>query len=114
MPVSTLGGLLAFGVLFSVFNALFEEVFFRGILFDAIESQWGVWIAVVVSAFLFGCGHMHGYPSGILGSALAGIYGLCLGWLRVFSGGIGFPVVAHIVADATILTIVARSTVVSS
>lgn len=107
LPVHTLGGVFAAGVLFSLFNALFEETIFRGVLFDAIESQWGVAVAVAATAFLFGYGHMHGYPPGILGAALAGIYGLCLGWLRVFSGGLGLPVLAHIAADATIFTIVA-------
>jgi len=109
LPISALGGVLAVGVLFSVFNALFEELVFRGVLFDAVESQWGVWVAVVATAFLFGYGHMRGYPPGPLGAFLAGIYGLCLGWLRVFSGGIGLPVMAHIAADTTIFTIVARS-----
>jgi uncharacterized protein len=109
IPVSTLGGTLAVGVLFSIFNALFEEVIFRGILFDAIESQWGNWVAIVATAFLFGYGHMRGYPSGPLGAVLAGIFGLCLGWLRVFTAGIGLPFIAHIAADATIFTIVVSS-----
>jgi membrane protease YdiL (CAAX protease family) len=109
LPVATLGGIVAAGVLFSLCNALFEELIFRGILFDAIESEWGVWIAVAGTAFLFGYGHLGGYPPGPVGAVLAGIYGLCLGGLRVFSGGLGLPVAAHIAADATIFTIVARS-----
>lgn len=112
LPASTLGGIVAMGVLFSVFNALFEEIIFRGVLFDSVESQWGVWVAVIATAFLFGYGHMRGYPPGALGAVLAGVYGLCLGWLRVFSGGLGLPVIAHIAADATIFTIVARSGVI--
>lgn len=109
LPIRTLGGVLAVGILFSIFNALFEEIIFRGVLFDAVESQWGIGVAVVATAFLFGYGHMHGYPPGILGAVLAGIYGICLGWLRTFSGGLGLPVIAHIAADATIFTIVARA-----
>lgn len=58
---------------------------------------------------VFGCGHLHGYPPGPLGAVLAGLYGLGLGWLRVFSGGLGWPVVARVVADATLFTLVARS-----
>ena len=42
IPVSALGGVLTAGILFSLFNALFEEIIFRGILFDAVVSQWGV------------------------------------------------------------------------
>jgi membrane protease YdiL (CAAX protease family) len=109
LPVSTAGAVLVIGVLFSIFNALFEEIIFRGILFDAVESQWGAWVAVVATALLFGCGHMHGYPPGRLGAVLAGIYGLCLGWLRVFSGGIGLTIIAHMAADATIFAIVVRA-----
>ena len=109
LPVSTLGGVLTIGVLFSVFNALFEEIIFRGVLFDSVESQWGKGVAIAATALLFGYGHMHGYPPGILGAVLAGIYGVCLGSLRVHSGGLGLPVIAHIAADATIFTIVARS-----
>jgi membrane protease YdiL (CAAX protease family) len=109
LPVSTLGGVLAVGVLFSVFNALFEEIIFRGILFDAVESQWGAWGAVVATAFLFGYGHLRGYPPGLFGAVLAGVYGLGLGWLRLFTAGLGLSVIAHIAADATIFTIIARS-----
>jgi membrane protease YdiL (CAAX protease family) len=109
LPVAGLGGTVAVGVLFSVFNALLEEIVFRAILFDAIEPQWGARAAVIATAGLFGFGHMHGYPPGPLGAGLAGVFGLCLGWLRIFTGGIGLPVVAHIAADATIYTIVSRA-----
>jgi membrane protease YdiL (CAAX protease family) len=109
LPVTTLPTVLALGVLFSIVNALCEEVIFRGILFDAVESQWGVRGAVIGTAFLFGYGHLRGYPPGPLGAVLAGLYGLCLGWLRVFSGGLLLPILVHITADATIFTIVVRS-----
>lgn len=109
LPIATLGGGVMGCLLFSILNALLEELIFRGVLFDAVESQWGVWVAVAATAGLFGYGHMRGYPPGPLGALLAGIYGLCLGWLRVFSGGLGLPVIAHIAADATIFAIVVRS-----
>lgn len=109
LPVTTLPTVLALGVLFAIVNALCEEVIFRGILFDAVESQWGVRGAVIGTAFLFGYGHLRGYPPGPLGAVLAGLYGLCLGWLRVYSGGLVLPILVHITADATIFAIVARS-----
>jgi membrane protease YdiL (CAAX protease family) len=107
--VPRLGGLVAFGMLFAVLNALMEELIFRGVLFDAAESQWGNKIAVVATAVFFGYGHRHGYPPGAIGAVLAGVYGLCLGWLRVFSGGLGLPFLAHIAADATIFTLVVQT-----
>jgi membrane protease YdiL (CAAX protease family) len=102
---SLAGSVLLFGVVFSIANALIEEIIFRGILFDAAESQWGVWPAVAITTLLFGLGHLHGYPPGIFGAVLAAVFGLCLGCLRVYTGGLGLPVIAHIAADATIFKI---------
>lgn len=109
VPHRMLGSVFIAGVVVSVLNGLFEEVVFRGVFFDAIEAPCDVWSAVAITAAIFGYGHMHGYPSGPLGALLAGLYGLALGWLRVVTGGIGLPVIAHIAADATIFTIAARS-----
>ena len=109
LPIAALGGIVSAGLLFSIFNAILEEIIFHGILFDSAESQWGVWIAVAATAILFGYGHLRGYPPGLAGAFLAGLYGLCLGWLRIYTGGIGWPVIAHIAADATIFVLIARS-----
>jgi uncharacterized protein len=99
---------MAAGICFSIFNALLEELIFRGILFDSLESQWGPWGAAIGTAALFGYGHMHGYPPGISGALLAGIYGLCLAALRIHTDGPFLPVLAHITADATIFTLAAH------
>jgi membrane protease YdiL (CAAX protease family) len=47
-----------------------------------------------------------GIHSGGPGVVLGLIYGLALGWLRHTSGGLLFPIVAHIMTDAAILTLV--------
>jgi membrane protease YdiL (CAAX protease family) len=106
-------GLILAGIIFAILNAFLEELLFRGIFFNAIESQAGTAMAVVITAALFGYGHMHGYPPGPTGAVLAGAYGLMLGWLRVFTGGLGLPVLTHITADATIFMIVVRAGVLS-
>jgi len=104
------GGMLVLaGAAFAIVNALCEEVIFRGIFFNAIESQTGTIGAILGTSVLFGLGHMHGYPPGPLGASLAGVYGLALGWLRGATGGLGLPVIAHIAADATIFFIVMKS-----
>lgn len=103
------GAILIAGIVFAILNAFLEELIFRGVLFTAIESQVNTTMTVIITAALFGYGHMHGYPPGPIGAVLAGIYGLMLGWLRVFTGGLGLPVLAHIVADATIFVIVVRA-----
>ncbi|MFL5245553.1 MAG: CPBP family intramembrane glutamic endopeptidase [Gemmataceae bacterium] len=90
------------GAFFALLNALLEEMIFRGILLDALESQVGIKAAVLVQALAFGLLHKEGYPPGPVGMGLATLYGLMLGWLRARSGGLLLPWTAHIVADATI------------
>jgi membrane protease YdiL (CAAX protease family) len=102
LPVGVLGGVMIAGVIFSVLNAVMEEVIFRGILFDAVESQWGARVAVASTALLFGYAHLQGYPPGPFGVVLAGGFALGLGSLRVFTRGLGLPILVHIAADATI------------
>lgn len=109
LPVNTLGGIVAAGFLFSLINPLFEEIAFRGLLFDAVESQSGRVAAITITAVIFGFCHIQGYPPGPLGAVLAGIFGATLGWLRATTGGLGLPVVAHVFADATIYCLIARS-----
>lgn len=52
LPATIFGSVIAAGVLFSFLNALLEELIFRGVLFDAVESQWGAWTAVAATALL--------------------------------------------------------------
>jgi membrane protease YdiL (CAAX protease family) len=98
------------GTLFAVVNAVMEELVFRGILFDAIDSQSGAWISLIGTAVLFGLGHLHGYPPGTIGVVLAMLFGLALGALRLWAGGLLSPILAHIAADATIYSIVVTRT----
>ncbi|WP_433825003.1 lysostaphin resistance A-like protein [Actinoplanes sp. CA-015351] len=63
------GGMLTiFGLMMAV--ATVEEVLFRGILFRLVEQRTGTWIALAVSATLFGLLHLVNDPSAI-GGALA-------------------------------------------
>lgn len=109
LPFEQFCGLLAGGCLFSVTNALREEVFFRGILLDSLDAFWGKWAAMGISALIFGMAHLHGVPSGVSGVILATVYGLALGGLRAWTGGLLLPVVAHIGADGVIFYALARA-----
>jgi membrane protease YdiL (CAAX protease family) len=102
MPVEALGGVLLAGILFPLVNATLEELVFRGILFDSLESEWGWKVALATTSIVFGYGHMTGYPPGWLGAVLAGIYGGILGLMRLWVGGLALPILAHVAADATI------------
>lgn len=65
---------------------------------------------MICTAFVFGIGHWQGYPPGVIGAVLAGYYGLALGLMRWWSGGLALDFACHVTADATIFVIVARAT----
>jgi len=109
LPVRELGGVIPTGICFALLNALLEELVFRGVLFEAFTAAWGSSGSLLATSAIFGYGHMRGYPQGPVGAAIAGVYGLSIGWLRMRTGGIGLPVAAHIVADVTIYSIIANA-----
>lgn len=55
---------LALFVLAAVAAPFFEELFFRGVLFNSLHAKWGVVAGVIVSAVLFGL--VHPLPIGLL------------------------------------------------
>ena len=67
---TTRGALLGRVVLLFFAVAIFEEVVVRGILFRQLEQAIGTWLALVVSALLFGFGH-RGNPGATWLSSLA-------------------------------------------
>lgn len=102
--------LAAAAIGFSIVNAVLEEVIFRGVLQDLLRSWLGaeVW-PVLLQGAAFGVLHWHGIPSGPLGALMAGSWGVMLGWARRRSHGLRTPILAHVVADAVIFTILAAA-----
>ncbi|MEL6827116.1 MAG: CPBP family intramembrane glutamic endopeptidase [Pseudomonadota bacterium] len=94
--------LLLSAAIFSVINALLEEVVWRGILLRALIKKSNATVAVVVSAASFGIAHFHGVPNGILGVILSGFYAVLLSLLALRTGGIFAPIVTHIFADIAV------------
>jgi membrane protease YdiL (CAAX protease family) len=109
LPVAAFGNLALAALCFSILNATLEELLFRSVLYDAVAVEWSNPVAVVVTAALFGLGHLHGYPPGPPGAILAAGYGVALGLLRWWTGGLGLAIASHICADATIFEIMASS-----
>ncbi len=112
MPFDSLGGRYGAWILFPLINATLEELVYRGILFDGIASQWNQRITILATGLLFGIGHLQGYPPGPAGAALATAFGIAMGILRVRSGSIVLPIVAHIFADAAIYALLVRENLV--
>jgi membrane protease YdiL (CAAX protease family) len=95
---------------FALLNAAMEEIAWRGMIQHWLTVQFGKWFAVVLQAASFGAIHWAGFPSGWIGIGLATVYGLMLGALRVWSGGLLAPLAAHILADLVIFALVLSAT----
>ena len=78
----------------AVLTPLWEEIFFRGILFGAVRARWGTGWAVVAAAIVFAIAH--GVP--ILLPYLVTM-GLALGLLRAFHRSIWGPLALHITVN---------------
>lgn len=92
-----------------VMAPVIEEVVYRGVLFQAVRRQLGLWPGVVVSAFVFTAVHLELYPPGgrFQPVALVGLF-LLGGWFALQfhrSGTIVVPIVAHATFNAVNLTI---------
>ena len=79
-----------------VLLALLEEIIFRGIIYRITEQSLGTWLALIISAMLFGIGHItnsHADFLGILSVAVAGIF---LGVLYTLKSRLWYPIAVHI------------------
>jgi hypothetical protein len=77
--------------------AVAEEMVLRGVLFDAVRGWGGDGWALAATTGLFGLIHVPLYGVGALPIDLA--VGLLLGGLRIVSGGVLAPAIAHVIAD---------------
>ena len=97
------------GVAFAVVNAFVEELLFRGAVLHHLGRALGSWTAVVVQALAFGMLHLNGYPYGRVGVGLAFVYGMLLGALRLRSGGLLAPWIAHVLTDIVIFVLIVKT-----
>jgi membrane protease YdiL (CAAX protease family) len=81
----------------TVLVATAEEVVLRGALFDAIDEAGGTVVALAATSVAFALLHVPLYGWHVVPLDLG--VGFCLGGLRVLTGGVAAPAVAHAVAD---------------
>lgn len=74
-----------------------EEILLRGALFDAVRTPAGPLAAIIVTALAFALIHVPLYGWSVVPLDLA--VGVWLGGLRLASGGVVAPALAHMVAD---------------
>jgi membrane protease YdiL (CAAX protease family) len=81
----------------TILVATAEELVLRGALFDAIDRRLGVALAVTVTAVLFAIMHVPLYGWHVVPLDLG--VGLWLAGLRLATGGLAAPAIAHTAAD---------------
>ena len=86
-------------------NAGFEEIAWRVGLAGRIVRGWApTALQWVIVSGCFGIAHLKGTPGGIVGMALAGLFGLAMCTLRALSrGSVAWCVGVHVVSDVTLL-----------
>jgi membrane protease YdiL (CAAX protease family) len=90
--------------LVSILAGVGEESLFRGVLQPALGSVAGPWMALVVVSAVFGLVHFVTATYAFL----AGLIGLYLGWLFLWTGNLLVPIVVHALYDFVALTILVR------
>jgi len=91
-PVSFI--IIPFTVAFTV--AIFEEILIRGILFRIIEEKLGSYIALIISAIIFGGLHLINPNSSLIsGTCVAIEAGLLLGAAYIYSRSLWLPIAIH-------------------
>lgn len=80
----------------AVRSAIFEETLFRGIIFRIIEEKLGSYIALLISALIFGVLHFTNPNSSLAaGIGLAIQAGLLLAAAYIYSRNLWFPISIH-------------------
>lgn len=94
----------AFGIpLFALFNAFAEEIVYRGVLQEALLRVFSSPVAILLQASAFAAAHVaSGFPNGVVGYVMTLVYGTMLGYVRVRTGGMLAPYLAHVLADLVI------------
>jgi len=95
-------------LVFALLNSLAEEAVFRGVFLHALNATLGSRnTALTLQAAVFGLMHGRGFPSGPSGMLIAGVIGLAFGELRLRTGGILAPWLAHAIVNTLMILFLA-------
>jgi membrane protease YdiL (CAAX protease family) len=108
VPNDPLWMLMFYAIANATFNAALEEITWRGVMLEALDSAFGPgWCALLIQSLSFAVAHYrNGFPNGIVGSAMVVIFGLMTGLIRRKSKGIVAGWLAHAAVDATIFCLI--------
>jgi membrane protease YdiL (CAAX protease family) len=86
--------IIPFTVAFSV--AIFEEILIRGIIFRIMEEKLGSYIALIISAIIFGALHLANPNSTLFSGVCVAIEaGFLMGAAYIYKRNLWFPIAIH-------------------
>lgn len=108
IPKASLPVTLLCGIGACILNAAVEEIIWRGVIMEALDSAFGPGLlAVLVQALSFALAHYRsGFPNGVSGSSMVFVYAIMLAIIRRKSKGIVACWLAHSAADSTIFCLI--------
>jgi membrane protease YdiL (CAAX protease family) len=90
-----LGSAISFFLAVVIVAPVFEELLFRGFVFDRIERRFSTNAAIIVSGILFGVYHLN-----IFQGTFASILGIVLGFGLFWTNSMWIPILIHFVNNA--------------
>lgn len=82
-----------------VLVSIFEELFFRGVVFDDLLRKYNIYVAALVSVTIFAMIH---YPTSTGHLIFHFVSGTFFVFLRIKFSGVLMPIVAHVVGNLTV------------
>ncbi len=101
--------ILPFVLLFSITNALGEEISYRLAILAPVADVVPPGHAVLMTAAYFGLAHYYGIPSGSLGVVMAGFLGWLAGRSILDTKGVAWAFAMHVVQDVWIFWFMAAT-----
>jgi membrane protease YdiL (CAAX protease family) len=109
LTFASLARALPWAIVFSVTNAVAEELLFRLTVTEALAPVVPVTVVAACSAVLFGAPHWWGTPGRVPGVLLAGFMGWFLAVSVVQTAGLGWALVIHGAQDIVIICVLVAS-----
>ena len=97
-------GLILLVLIVGIGAPIFEEIFYRGLVFRSVENRWGTWPGIVVSGLVFGASHFNWLT-------LPGltVFGGVLAYLTHRTGRLVPAIFAHVAFNmVTVINLVVR------
>ncbi len=101
IPQTSTAGLLVTAFLGSLIVPFAEELFFRGVLFKWLRQHMGVWASALISAAIFGLGHMF-----LPAIVSAFVLGVAMALAYEYSQSLWASIFIHIINNTVIFSFV--------